>query len=93
MFTLLHFLTDLTVSVSASINLPVFGRNSILCYEFCFSLNDKLHSFFKLNDHEKITHEGCVWIIAVFSHFFCHFFCRLESYLLIFVCVNFPNGH
>ncbi len=35
-FILLHFLTDLTVSVSASINLPVFGRHSILCYEFFF---------------------------------------------------------
>lgn len=28
-----------------------------------------------------MTHEGCVWIIAVFSYFFC----RLESYLFIFL--------
>lgn len=64
----------------------------MLRYDFFFpSWNDKLHSFSKLTDHKNLTLGGCVWIIAVFSHFFC----RLESYVLIFFlfCVNFPNGH
>lgn len=76
-----------------SINLPVSGRNSILCYELFFSCINKLPSFLSWMTIRNNTWKMCLNYSCLYPFVLPLLLQVRNLFIDFFFCVNFPNGH